>query len=271
MKGTTIAAVSTPRGKGGVAVIRISGLETEEILDRCFVHVGGKKTALRAARTACYGDLVLGDEVIDRVLCTFFRAPHSYTGEDMAEISCHGGVSVTAAALRAVFHAGAIPAQRGEFTKRAYLAGKLSLSEADAVGTLIDADTETRRKLSSEISRGSLRHAVERIADRLSDHLTMLYAAIDYPEEEVGEEGFTRLAETLRTCREETEKLLATYKAGSAVISGVETVICGAPNAGKSTLYNCLLGEERAIVTDVPGTTRDLLDATAEIAGITLR
>lgn len=272
MINTTIAAVSTPHGKGGVAVIRISGPETVAVLDRCFVAASGKKTEARGARLSCFGTVTdAKGEVIDTALAVWFKAPKSYTGEDVAEIACHGGIAVTKAVLSAVFQAGAVPAGPGEFTRRAFAAGKLSLSEAEAVGLLIDADTESRRKLSSAVSLGGLSRRIDEIASMLTDNLSALWAAIDYPEEEVGEEGFEHLGETICRAKAGIMRLLATYKAGAAVVGGVQTVICGSPNVGKSTLYNALCGEEKAIVTNIPGTTRDILETTVDRGGVTLR
>jgi len=273
MRSTTIAAVSTPRGKGGVAVIRLSGPEAPEVLDRCFRAKSRRSTRQRTPRLSAYGEIVspLTGEIIDTGLATFFPGPASYTGEDCCEISCHGGVSVTEAVLSAAFAGGAEPAGPGEFTRRAYVAGKLSLSEAEAIGRLIDADTESRRKLASAVARGALTEKITLLGDRLSTMLSALWAAIDYPEEDVGEEGLLTLESVVCEVEEGVAALLGTYRTGRAIMDGIPSVICGRPNAGKSALYNALLGTDRAIVTAIPGTTRDVLEDTVDLCGITLR
>lgn len=266
----TVAAVSTPRGKGGIAVIRISGEKTPEILKKVFCPAG--KAPWDNPRFAAFGEIANGDgEVVDTGIATFFETGKSFTGEASAEISCHGGIAVTKAVLEAVFSAGAVPAPAGEFTKRAFINGKLSLTEAEAVGKLIDADTDSRRKLASGAARGKLREKTESVRKELTAILASLYAVIDYPDEDIGDEGEKNIENVLCHVREELTLLLKTYKTGSAVANGVVTAICGSPNSGKSSLYNLLCGEERAIVTDIAGTTRDTLWETVDADGITLR
>ena len=265
----TIAAVSTPHGKGGIAVIRISGEDTAAVLGKCF-HTSGPSPA-EHPRRACYGSVVRDGEVIDTCIATYFSPGASFTGEASAEISCHGGTAVTAAVLEAVFRAGARPAQAGEFTRRAFLSGKLSLTQAQAVGLLIDADTDSRRRLAAGALQGALKKKTEGICARLTTLLASLYATIDYPEEDLAEQSPAESSAGLCAIAEELRALLATYRTGSAVADGVCTVICGAPNCGKSSLYNRILGKDRAIVTDIAGTTRDVLWDTADFGGITLR
>ena len=264
----TISAVSTPRGKGGVALIRISGDEALAVLEKCFVPMA-KKTF--EARRATYGKVVMNGETVDTGLATYFEAGHSYTGEPTAEITCHGGIAVTAAVYEATLVAGARPAEAGEFTRRAFVNGRLTLTEAEAVGRLIDADTESRRKLAASAAGGTLSEKTKQIRDSLTYVLAALYAAIDYPDEDIGDYGEENLLPAIQSAAEQCKKMLDTYRTGHAVAEGVRTVICGAPNSGKSSLYNRLCGADRAIVTSIAGTTRDTLEETVEAGGITLR
>ena len=268
----TIAAVSTPRGKGGIAVIRISGDDTREIASRVFRPCGKCTVNDAPVRRALYGTITSpGGDVLDTGILVIYEAPHSYTGEDMAELSCHGGVYVTGAVLSAVFEAGAVQAQPGEFTRRAFTNGKMSLTEAEAVGLLLDADTEEKMKLSSSAQRGSLKNELKRISDELYGVLSSLYAAIDYPDEDIQDSGESGLADAVISVERQIRDLLGTYKRGRAVADGVKCVICGRPNAGKSSLYNRISRSDDAIVTDVAGTTRDILRDTVSFGGITLR
>lgn len=270
MLSDTIAAVSTPKGKGGIAVIRISGDKCREVISKVFVPMG-KLAPGDNPRRAVFGTVVDGNEEIDTAICTFFSRGASFTGEESAEISCHGGIAVTQAVLSCVFKAGAVPAEAGEFTRRAFVNGKLTLTEAEAVGRLIDADTNSRRRLASSAQRGSLSKKTEEIRSSLIGVLSALYAAIDYPEEDIGNEGEEQIEGVLSANIAELSRLLDTYKTGSAVADGVVTAICGTPNSGKSTLYNLLCQSEKAIVTDIAGTTRDTLWETVDAGGITLR
>lgn len=269
---TTIAAVSTPRGKGGIAVIRISGSEAITAASRFFKPKSGKALSECSSRTAVFGSILDSDDLpIDEGICTIFRAPASFTGEDIAEISCHGGLAVTEAVYLSAIAHGAAAAGPGEFTRRAFLNGKMSLTESEAVGLLIDADTKERMALSGGAVRGNVSRKIEKIANSLLDTMTALYAAIDYPEEDVGDEGEREIGNTLRNAQKEVEKLLDSYKTGRAVTDGVKTVICGRPNVGKSSLFNRMVGDDSAIVTSVAGTTRDILRETVSFGGVTLR
>lgn len=269
---STIAAISTPQGKGGVALVRISGPEANAVGDRIFKRINGKSVSGSAPRMALFGEIVdpTDGTRIDTGLCTRFASPNSFTGEDTVEICCHGGILVTRAVLSAALAAGARRAEAGEFTRRAFAAGKISLNEAEALGMLLDAGTEAQLKL----SRGGMSGALSTACDDLRREITVLlediYARVDFPEEDLGsisdEEVLLRLSALIASAK----KLAATYSTGRAVAEGIPTVICGRTNAGKSTLYNLLVGSDEAIVTDIEGTTRDILTATVSFGGATL-
>ena len=192
-------------------------------------------------------------------MATVFKAPASYTGEDTVEISCHGGILVTQTVLETIFAAGAIPAGAGEFTRRAFINGKLSLTEAEAIGNLLEAESREQIKLSTERSRVLLRDRISEIRAALTSLLSSIFARIDYPDEDLGDFTDSEASDILKETKEKIEKLLLTYRTGKAVSEGIKTVICGKPNVGKSSVYNLMLGREAAIVTDIKGTTRDVL------------
>ena len=271
MYGNVIAAISTPPGKGGVAVIRMSGKGAFEIAERVFVPISGKKISDYPARTQIYGYIIYNDEKIDDGMLTLFPAPRSYTGEDTVEISCHGGILVTRTVLEALLTAGAVPAEAGEFTCRAFINGKLSLSEAEAIGTLLEATGKEQIKLSSGPARAKLNAAIDEITNSLTSLMSSIYARIDYPDEDLGEFTDEESLQTLIAIRKKLQRLIDTYRTGRAINEGISTVICGKPNVGKSTLYNLLIGEDAAIVTDVAGTTRDILERTVPLGRVTLR
>lgn len=257
---STIAAVSTPRGKGGVALIRISGDEAAAVAGRCFSPKCGKSIAELASRTAYFGDIISDGEPIDDGMITVFRAPASYTGEDMVEISCHGGVFVTHRVLEAVFKAGATPAAAGEFTRRAFVNGKLSLTKAEAVGEILEAKSDAQLHIAASQRRGALSERIDAAAHGLTSLIADVYAKIDYPDEDLSEISDEEFADRAEAIRLSLVSLKNTYRAGSAIFEGVKTVICGAPNRGKSSLYNAIAGEDAAIVTEIAGTTRDVLE-----------
>ena len=269
--GRTIAAISTPPGKGGVAVIRISGSEAIAIAERIFRPRSSRPISSYPKRTQIYGDVLLAGDPIDDGLLTLFPAPNSYTGEDIAEISCHGGILITSRVLEAAIVGGARPAERGEFTRRAFLSGKLSLTEAEAIGQLLDAESDAKIRLYRSESRARLTAELEEIRKSLTTLLASLYARIDYPDEDLGDFTDEETVAELDSILSRVDTLLATYKTGHAVSEGVRTVICGKPNVGKSTLYNLLVGENAAIVTDIPGTTRDVLDRTVPLGDVLVR
>ncbi len=267
----TIAAISTPPGKGGVALIRISGKDAFTIASRCFQTYGEKPLSARTPRTAVRGDILLEGDRIDDGIAFLFPAPHSYTGEDTVEITCHGGTLVTRAVLDAVIAAGASPALPGEFTRRAYLNGHLTLTEAEAIGNLLEASSMGQIKLASRESRTHLSRALAALHDETVMLLSSLFACIDYPEEDLAELSNEELAARLDGLLAEMDRLLATYRTGRSVSEGISTVICGRPNVGKSSLYNILCREDAAIVTDVAGTTRDVLERAIPLGDLLLR
>lgn len=266
----TIAAVSTPRGKGGIAVIRISGAETATVLARVFTPQ--KTDPMAAPRRACLGKIHMPDgEVLDEGIALFFPAPASFTGENVAELSCHGGALLTECVLGAVLAAGARPAQAGEFTRRALLNGKLPLSGAEALGALLDAETPGQMALASGGMSGKLSVAISGEYDKLAALLADVYAKIDFPDEDLASLSREEITATLTGILHTVEALAGTWRTGRVVSEGVRTVICGPVNAGKSSLYNALVGHDAAIVTDVAGTTRDILCETVALGEMTLR
>ena len=267
---STVAAVSSPRGKGGVALIRISGEEAVAVASRCFSPKSGISVCDLASRTAVFGDITDEGGIIDDGMLTLFRAPASYTGEDVVEITCHGGVLVTSRVLEAVFKAGAIPAAAGEFTRRAFVNGKLSLTKAEAVGEILEAKSDAQLRIAASQRRGALSGKIEEAAKELVALIAAVYAKIDYPDEDLAEVSDGEFVARASDVCEKLEKLKSTYRAGSAIFEGIKTVICGAPNRGKSSLYNLIAGEEAAIVTDIAGTTRDVLERDIPLGDVLL-
>ena len=266
----TVAAISTPPGKGGVALIRISGDSAIEIASRIFKPAGSKKVAELESRYCAYGKIVLNGEVIDDGMLTLFRSPSSFTGENVAEICCHGGTLVSAAVLRAALAGGAIPAPAGEFTRRAYLNGKLSLSEAEAIGDLLEAKTDAQLKLARSGADGRLSAEVSHIYQKMLTLCSSIFALVDYPEEDLAELGEEEMLEILSDVQSRLLTLCDSYSSARVITEGISTVICGAANTGKSTLYNALAGKDLAIVTDIEGTTRDTLSCEVALGDVLL-
>ena len=274
--GDTIAAISTARGKGGVALLRISGPDAISICQKVFLPKSGKPLSEYAPRTAVFGSICSPDDrgawsEIDNGLATVFRAPASFTGEDTVEICCHGGVLLTQTVLTACLAAGARAAEAGEFTRRAFLNGKMGLSAAEALGDLLEAQTREQLTLAHAGTDGRVERKCREIYDALCAVLSSVYAKIDYPDEDLAEMSREEMEASLAECTARIEKLLDTYRTGHAIAEGISTVICGKPNVGKSSLYNCIVGRDAAIVTDVEGTTRDVLCETAALGRVTLR
>ena len=270
--GGTIAAVATPPAPAGLGVVRISGPQAIAVAESVFrPFSAGKRLADRPGYTALYGHAADADGVIDECVALLFRAPKSYTGEDTVELSCHGGRYLLDRVLRACIAAGARPAGPGEFTRRAFLNGKLDLAQAEAVTDLIAAEGRLAARSALAAREGALARALSRVRDTLAGLSAQLTAFVDYPDDDIPELAPEALADALRGCLAEMDALLSRYEAGRILREGVDTAIVGAPNVGKSTLMNWLSGFERSIVTDVAGTTRDIVEETVRVGEVTLR
>ncbi len=266
-----ICAAATPLGEGAVSIIRLSGADALTIAALIFIPYNNTPVAEMKGYTCAYGKVVDGGERIDDAVLTVFKAPHSYTGEDVAEISCHGGVYVTKRILRLCAEKGARPAERGEFTRTAFVNGKLDLAQAESVMELISAQGELTLRSANLTRTGELSQRIGEIRARLTKLLGELAAWADYPDEDLPEVNTDTMTATVSECMKAADKLIKTYDNGMLFKSGIPAAIVGKPNVGKSTLMNLLLGYERAIVTDIAGTTRDLLEETVRLGDITLR
>ena len=266
----TIAALSTPLAPGGIGVIRISGDSAIEIADRVIKTTSGKPLSSLKGYCAAHGKAFSGDELLDECVALVFRAPRSYTGEDTVEISCHGGVYVTSRVLRAVLGAGARPAEGGEFTKRAFLNGKMDLSEAEAVMSLISARGEGGMKAALTALDGALSKKIDAYCNILVAAAANMAAWVDYPDDEIPDLDLDVLEESLKEVYNGLEALLCRFDAGKAITDGIDTAIVGKPNVGKSALMNMLSGFRRSIVTDIAGTTRDIVEETVRVGRVIL-
>lgn len=277
---TTVCAISTPYGSGGIAVIRVSGESAIQIVDSLFY---GRKSLMEAAAyTVHYGEIrrkseralaeAKGEEILDQVLVSVFRAPHSFTGEDVVEIACHGSIYIQQTLLQWLVDAGCQLAKAGEFTQRAFLNGKMDLTEAEAVADLITAQTKAEKDLALSQLRGGISHELAALRERLLTFTSLIELELDFADhEELEFADRSQLNELAQEIDQKIGRLVASFKTGNAIKQGIPVAIIGAPNVGKSTLLNALLGEERAIVSDIQGTTRDTVEDTLVLGGMLFR
>ena len=264
----TIVAIATPAGQGGIAIVRLSGPETFPIVNQLFKTKIGTRPSEFKSHTVHFGWIVKNDAVIDEALLTIMRAPRSYTKQDVAEISCHGGMIAAKSVLTFVCELGARLAQPGEFTKRAFLNGRIDLTQAEAVLDIIHSKTETFLRVSTNQLKGELSKELELIRNELLAIYVEIEAIVNFPEDKIDASEILQLSEKIKRAQNRVGCLLETSDQGRILKDGVKIVICGKPNVGKSSLLNVLLRTERAIVSAIAGTTRDTIEETAQIRGI---
>ncbi|MBQ1895650.1 MAG: tRNA uridine-5-carboxymethylaminomethyl(34) synthesis GTPase MnmE [Clostridia bacterium] len=268
---STIAAISTPNAAGGIGIVKISGPDAIAVADKVFCCAGSAKLSDLPGYSVRFGRVHDGDDVLDQAVAIVYRAPKSYTGEDVVELQCHGGLFLMQQILRLCLKNGAVPAEPGEFTKRAFLNGKMDLTEAESVMTLISAHGRQAADAAFGVLQGSLSKEINEISKVFISAAAHMSAWVDYPDDEIEELDFAKLKSEFTAAKDRLLALINRFDAGQAITEGVETVIVGKPNVGKSTLMNLLLGKERSIVTEVAGTTRDVVEETARIGNIVLR
>lgn len=271
MTGRTIAAIATPIGEASVGVIRISGENAFDVADKVFFPVSGVKLSSLKGYRAAYGEIRKNNEVMDDAVATVFRAPKSYTGENVVEISVHGGRILLLDVLRLILNNGAYPAEPGEFTKRAFLNGKTDLTKAESIMGLISARSESELRLSRAAHIGKISEEIEKIEKELVSAAASIAAFSDYPDEDIEGLNADNFAKMLNAAEQSLENMLSSYDAGRVIREGIETVIVGKPNVGKSTVMNMLSRAERSIVTEIAGTTRDVVEDTVRVGDILLR
>ena len=267
----TIAAIATGNALAAIGIVRLSGDSAIDVADRVFFPADGGRMSEKADRKLVYGELRDGGRVLDLCLCTISRAPNSYTGEDTAELQLHGSPVVLGECLRLLFENGARQALAGEFTKRAFLNGRMDLTQAEAVVDLIDAETPEAAFVAADQLGGTLLRGIEGIYSDLTDIMSHFHAVLDYPDEDIGEFELEAYAGRLAEIEARLTALLATFERGRVLRSGVRCAMIGRPNVGKSSILNALLGYDRAIVTDVPGTTRDTIEEKLRLGRVLLR
>lgn len=267
----TIAAIATAQGQSGIGVIRVSGEDSIDIVDKIFKSISGKKLKDMQGYTARFGKIYDDKkEEIDESIVLVYRAPHSYTGENVVEISCHGGLYITKRILRLVLDMGARPAEPGEFTKRAFLNGKIDLIKAESVMKLIGATGQVAAKAALAVHEGAISKKIAQVEDSLVNLAAHLSVWADYPEDDIPEVEFNSIKEKLLESKQVLNDLMRNYDIGKVITNGIDTAIIGAPNVGKSTLMNMLYGSDKSIVTDIPGTTRDIVEGTVVLGDISL-
>ena len=267
----TIAAVSTPVGEGGIGIVRLSGKDALKIADKVFISKAGGKVAGFNSHTVHYGHISDKGGIVDEVLLTLMRSPRSYTKEDIVEINCHGGIQATKKTLDLVIDNGARLAEPGEFTKRAFLNGRLDLSQAEAVLDTIRAKTEGSLKVALKQLEGGLSKKVNGLVDKLADIAADIEASIDFPDEDIEPKDTAKLAKEAASVLSGIKELIESYGKGMVMREGVLAIICGKPNVGKSSLMNLLLKRDRVIVSPIPGTTRDAVEEMIDIGGLPIR
>ena len=270
LQSDTICAIATPFGAAGIAVVRVSGKEAIGLVDKLFR--GRHTLAESASHSAHYGTIVRGETTLDEVVCTVFRAPHSFTGEDTVEIACHGSLFIQQELLRWLIDAGARMADRGEFTKRAFLNGRMDLAQAEAVADLIAAQSVAEKDVALNQLRGGISSKIAELREKLLTFTSLLELELDFADHEELEFADRKELQTLlQGAQKMISELVDSFETGNAIKQGVQVAIIGAPNAGKSTLLNALLGDERAIVSDIRGTTRDTIEDTLTMNGVLVR